>query len=206
MNSLPPELRALCLALVIGKIFYSLDGVARTSTSADPAARGADLKTWQRTIQVLTSELQGVDLHSKVEPADALTMTDQAIDQYLGWFGKTWINDMPILPKSSMHTPQVILDMFPLPDKVVDQEELPENINITKDKLKTIQWLYSQPAKPPLKSRIPPGRDLVLTAAERPESRTPFDDLIDYVSVKYGVPEPDLRKNIIWLEKYLSRR
>lgn len=204
-NRLTPETRLIGLLLVMSKLLYSFDGVKRSHTSyLDPLARCPDLKALHRMTKLSISRLQGVDLVSKLQPQDVLGMTPLASDEYLDWFTRTWVHDLPKPSNPSTATPQGILEMFPvMPTSTQDKEQI-QGLNL--DRFKNIEWLYSQPYEPIQPGTLKPGQEYQLTSVNKPSTATLFDDLIELGSLLTSSSNQDLRKAITWTEQCMSQQ
>lgn len=203
MNGVPPEIRALCLLLVASKLVYNLDEVKRSrGLSSLPTYRRPNLAAWRHVIRLLITGLQGIDITSKVQPHDVLAMDGKATDEYLDWFTRTWVSNTSEPPIRTTSVPEVIMQMFPLGQSAPKEPDV--DLNPESERLKTIGWLYSQPYEVGDTHGLLPGSQYASTTLEPPLSSTVFDDLLELASLQHSIPNKELRKHIIWLERRLA--
>lgn len=113
-----PELALVALIIIAVKIYYPFDSFVRHARSQlDVGVLNIDWRKWcelqeQHDRRPTSNGEIGRGNEILVHDQDILTMSNEQLDEYLGWYQKTWIdenddkNDKKGLPKQ-------LLDMFP---------------------------------------------------------------------------------------------
>ena len=135
-----PEARLVATLVVVVKLLYPFDGVERHPERSDePAAAVLDWDVWskaardyekavERQMKKGTGQSMSYEDAMKVSEDDVLNLTEEKLDAYLEWYGKTWMNrDGPVTERSrDKEFRRYLLDTFPVdgPSESVEQQEM----------------------------------------------------------------------------------
>ncbi|KAI9880099.1 MAG: Pol I core factor CF [Pleopsidium flavum] len=113
-----PEPQLMSLLIIAVKLYYPFDAITRCPrTSTEPAALSIDWKAWA-AIQdndiarnhVGRALEKGKEM--EIGEHDVFNMTERQMDEYLDWYGKTWL-DEEARNSNPKALPAQLLDMFP---------------------------------------------------------------------------------------------
>ncbi|KIN08406.1 hypothetical protein OIDMADRAFT_100192 [Oidiodendron maius Zn] len=124
-----PEIQLISLVVVATKLSHPFDDIVRVpENESDPTTVKVDWRKWREIMVDKSPEglRRGDEIH--VDDTDVASMTEKQIDDYLGWYQRTWIDSAePRMPLEILeHFP--IQDLSPQPTEKDDHDERAERL------------------------------------------------------------------------------
>lgn len=88
-----PEIQLISLVVVATKLSHPFDDIVRLpENESDPTTVKVDWRKWREIMVDKSPEglRRGDEIH--VNDTDVASMTEKQIDDYLGWYQRTWID------------------------------------------------------------------------------------------------------------------
>ncbi|RDW91071.1 putative ubiquitin-60s ribosomal protein l40 fusion protein [Coleophoma crateriformis] len=128
-----PEIQLISLVVVATKLSNPFDDIERSPTSfSDPTALKIHWDSWRQIVTDPPAEGMKRGEEIKAKHDDVFTWNEKAIDDYLDWSQRTWIDDRN--PKMA----QQILDLFSLPE-LPPKEPIDFNLDEVEGRVKEVQ-------------------------------------------------------------------
>lgn len=114
-----PEIQLISLLTIAVKLYHPFDTSPRiVDASSNPAILAMDWKVWSEVshaqyVQRASAQSLSPGEEVKITEKEVLEMSSHQLDQYLDWYGKTWVVDTS-RPERKDILPDQLLDMFPI--------------------------------------------------------------------------------------------
>lgn len=147
-----PEVRLMSLLIVVVKLYHPFDtSPCYVSSIDDSAAVAMDWEIWAKFHRghqdcPIQPQILPTGDEIKITDRDVSRLSSQQLDQYLDWYGKTWLTDDYHREKKGK-LPSQLLEMFPIASEILpDSTTSPDTavtsmlgIGLIEDRIKNVQ-------------------------------------------------------------------